>query len=124
MMSRPRALLLVPLFAAVVLVACSPEPQRYDDLSSLAEAVTAAGVPCDRIDPGARSQLVSDTGTCATSGVTLYLFDRARDLDDWKKVATRVGPAVIGPNWAATGDADAFAGFSDELGGEIVSPSD
>lgn len=123
-MPRPRTIVLVPLFAAVVLVACSPEPQTYDNLSGLAEAVTAAGVPCDRIDQGPRSQLVSDTGTCATSGVTLYLFDRARDLDDWKKVATRVVPAVIGPNWAATGDADAFAEFSDELGGEIVNAND
>ena len=102
-MPRPRTIVLVPLFAAVVLVACSPEPQTYDNLSGLAEAVTAAGVQCDRIDPGPRSQLVSDTGTCAASGVTLYLFDRARDLDDWKKVATRLGPAAIGPNWAATG---------------------
>jgi hypothetical protein len=123
-MPRPRTIVMVPLFAAVVLVACSPEPQRYEDLSGLAEAVAAAGVQCHRIDPGPRSQLVSDSGTCATSGVTLYLFDRARDLDDWKKVATRVGPAVIGPNWAATGDADAFAEISDELGGEIVNEND
>jgi hypothetical protein len=120
-MTRPIALVLVPLIVAVALVACSPEPQDYDDLEGLAQAVAAAGVTCDVLDPRPKAQLVSDAGTCAVSGVTLYLFERARDLDDWKKIATRIGPAVIEANWAATGDAENIRLISKRLGGEVVS---
>jgi len=51
----------------------------------------------------------------------LYLFDRPADLEDWKKVGTRIGPAAIGPNWAASGDRADLERISEELGAEIVS---
>lgn len=124
MTRRPIILILVLLLAAVALVACSSESERYDDLSELAEGVSAAEVPCDRVDPGPRAQLVSATGTCVGSGVTLYLFDRGQDLEDWQEVGTRVGPAVMGLNWAATGKVDELDRIVAELGGEVVSAND
>lgn len=124
MTPRPIILILVQLLAASAIVACSREPMLHEDLSSLAEAVSAAGVPCDRIDPGPGAQLVGETGTCFGSGVRIYLFDRAEDIDDWKKVGTQVGPIVLGPNWAAIGDPDHLGRISDELGGELVREND
>jgi hypothetical protein len=120
----PTILLLVPLLAAVALAACSSHTESYKDISDLAEAVSAAGIECSPVDPGRRAQLVSATGTCVGSGVTLYLFDRIQDLEDWKKVGTRVGPATIGPSWAVTGEVDELDRIAAELGGEVVRPND
>ena len=123
-MTRRPIILILVLLLAVALVACSSEPEQYDDLSELAEGVSAAEVPCDRVDPGPRAQLVSATGTCVGSGVTLYLFDRGQDLEDWQEVGTRVGAAVMGPTWAATGKVDELDRIVAELGGEIVRAND
>lgn len=124
MTTRVTRLVAAVLVTAVGVAGCSRNPQRYEDVSALAQAVSAAGVDCERIGPGWEAQLVVDSGTCADSGVMLYLFDSARDLESWQKVATRLGSAVIGPNWAATGNAGDLARISDELAGEFVDASE
>ena len=124
MRGRPIGLVTGALLAVAVLGACSPEPEPYADLSDLAAAVSEAGVGCDRLERGPRAQLVSDWGTCAGSDITVYLFDDAGDLEDWRTVGTRLGPALIGPNWAATGSADDLGRVADELGGDLTSSVD
>ena len=112
------------LLAVATLAACSPEPESYADLSDLAAATSRAGVSCERFERGPEAQLVSHSGSCTGSDVTLYLFDDAGALDDWRKVATRLSPGLIGPNWAVTGSADDLGRLEDELGGDLTSPTD
>lgn len=122
-MTAPRRCLVVLLaFVASVALACSREASAFDDVPSLAEAVSEAGVSCDRIEDGPEAELVAGSGTCAGSGVTLYIFASADKLEDWKKVGTRIGPAVIGPNWTATGDPADLERVADEVGGELSNP--
>ena len=110
----------MPLLSALILTGCSSEPQRYDDISTLASAVDTADVECDATEPGPQASLVSDSAVCDGSGVTLFLYETAQDLEDWSKVGARLGPALIGPNWAITGEADDLDRISSETGGEIV----
>ena len=105
---------------AVSFTGCSGEARSFDDLSSLAKAVNARGVPCDGVDPERRSDLVSEIGSCRGSGVTLYVFESAEALADWKKVAPLVAPAAVGANWAATGDRAAVVRIADDLDGEMA----
>lgn len=118
-MMRP-AMLLSVILLAVVLAGCARDAQAYEELSELRSAVASAGIPCERVDPGPDAQLVSDSGTCAGSEVSLYLFDDAGDLEDWRKVGTRLGPTLIGPNWAVTGDARDLERIASEVGGDVV----
>ena len=120
----PTGLVTGALLAVVTLAACSPDPESYADLSDLAAATSRAGVSCDDIERGPEAQLVSHSGYCNGSDVTLYLFDDAGDLLDWRKVGTRLGSALIGPNWAVTGGADDLGRLQDELGGDLTSPTD
>ncbi len=106
---------------AVAAGACSREAPSFESLSNLAQALSDAGVSCDRVDEGPEAELVAAVGTCEGSGVTLYLFDRSADLEDWKKVGTRIQPAAIGPDWAASGERSQVELISDELDAEIVS---
>ena len=122
-MTTPRRSVCVLLaFMASIAFACSRDAQAFDDLPTLAEAVSEAGVPCDRVEEGPEAQLVVASGKCARSSVTLYLFDSADKLEDWKKVGSRIGPAVIGPNWTATGDRAELESIAEELGGELSNP--
>jgi hypothetical protein len=118
-MMRPTLFVSV-ILVAVVLSGCSREAQAYEELSALRSAVSSAGVACERVDPGPDAELVRDSGTCVGSEVSLYLFDDAGDLDDWRKVGTRLGPTLIGPNWAVTGDARELDRIGSEVGGEVV----
>ena len=106
--------------AAVSLAGCSGDAPSFDDLPALAKAVDGEGVPCDDVDPKRGSELVNEIGSCRGSEVTLYVFDSAEALDDWKKVAPLVAPATVGANWAATGDRAAVERIRDRVGGEIT----
>lgn len=110
----------ITFVAAVSLAGCSGDAPSFEDLSSLAKAVNEEGVPCEGVDPKQGSDLVSDIASCRGSEVTLYVFDSAEALDDWKKVAPLVAPAAVGPNWAATGDSATVERIRDGLGGEIA----
>lgn len=121
-MIRP-GLLVSLVFFAVVLSGCSPEARAYEDLSALRTAVSSAGVACERIAPGPEAELVSDSGICSGSEVSLYLFDSAENLEDWTKVGTRLGPALIGPNWVVAGDRGEIDKLAGELGGETTDPA-
>ena len=119
-MTTPRRSVLILLaFVASIALACSQQAESFDDLPSLAEAVSDAGVTCDRFEEGSEAELLSDSGVCDRSDVRLYLFDNNQDLADWQKVGARLGPTAIGPNWAATGDLDALRRLSDDLGAEL-----
>ena len=96
------------------------EPQTFEDFESFTSAASAAGLSCVESKSGA--ELVSEIAICGDSGVTLYFFDSAKHLDDWSKVGTRLGPAVIGPNWAASGETDALEHLADELHGKLTTP--
>ena len=121
-MTTPRRSVCVLLaFLASIAFACSQDVRAFDDLPTLAEAVSEAGVSCV-VEEGPDARLVAASGRCARSSVTLYLFDSADKLEDWKKVGTRIGPAVIGPNWTATGDRADLERISEELGGELSNP--
>lgn len=121
MTTPPRSVLVLLAFVASIAFGCSQEAQAFDDLSSLAEAVSETGVSCERLQEGPEAQLVAGSGSCAGSSVTLYLFDDADKLEDWKKVGTRIGPAVSGPNWTATGDSPDLERIADQLDGELLS---
>jgi|GEM_PF-5654186 len=112
----------VVLTALLAFAACSREAQSYESLSALSEAVSDAGVPCDRIEPGPKAELVSASGSCNGSEVTIYMFDNAGALENWTKVGARLAPTVVGPNWAVTGDVTAIETLADELDAELVSP--
>jgi len=112
----------VAVITLLALAACSREPEGYDNLSALSEAVSDAGVPCDRIEPGPKAELVSASGSCNGSEVTIYMFDNAGALENWTKVGARLAPTVVGPNWAVTGDVTAIETLADELDAELVSP--
>lgn len=119
-----RVLLLSVILFVIVLSGCSREAQAYEELSALRSAVSSAGIPCERVEPGPDAELVSDSGTCVGSEVSLYLFEDAADLENWRKVATRLGPTLIGPNWAAVGERDNIDRLAEGLGGEIAHPGD
>ena len=121
-MSAPRRSVLILLsFVASVALACSQEATAYVDLRSLAEAVSEAGVSCERVQEAPEAELVARSGSCADSSVTLYLFASRDKLEDWKKVGIRIGPAVTGPNWTATGNRVDLKRIADELDGELLS---
>jgi hypothetical protein len=121
---RARALVLLAIMSEMSLAGCSNEPQPYDEISALSAAVASAGIDCDRLDPGPEARLVDDSGTCVGSGVTLYLFDNAEDLEDWRKVGARLSPTLVGPNWAAVGEMQAMDRLAAELGGEVTTPDE
>lgn len=121
MTARSITLSLIGLVLSLTLVACSPDAKSYENVAGLANAVSDAGVDCRRLEASPKAELVKEGGRCADSGVALFLFEGSDDLDDWKKVATRLGPVVIGPNWAITGDHEDLARIADRLGGDIVS---
>ena len=104
-------------------VACSSTAESYEQLPQLVDAV-AASTDCDETGPGPEGDLVADSATCEGSGVTLYVFDSEAKLEDWRKVGARIGPVVIGPNWAASGDVEELRPIADELSGELVQPND
>lgn len=117
-MMRWATLLSVIMFALVA--GCSREAQVYEELSQLRSAVSSAGIPCERFDLGPKAELVSESGTCVGSDVSLYLFDDATDFEHWKEVATRLGATLIGPNWAVTGAGPDLARIASEVGGDVV----
>lgn len=121
-MMRPPILL--STVAALVLSGCSPDAREYEELSGLRAAVASAGVACASTDPGPEARLVTDSGTCSDSGLSLYLFDSEEDLQDWRKVGTRLGRTLIGPNWAVTGEQEDIDRIAAELGGEVANPAD
>lgn len=121
---KARVVGLLAVLSAISFAGCSNEPSSYEDIAVLAAEVAAAGIHCDRIDPGPEARLVDESGTCIDSGVALYLFDSAEDLEDWKKVGTRLSPTLIGPNWAATGEMEMIDRLGAELGGEVTTPDD
>ena len=112
------------LIASLAFIACSREARSYDGLPSLAEAVSDAGVSCGSIKAGRKAELVSASGSCADSEVMLYMFDSAQALESWTKVGARLGPTAVGPNWAATGEANTIETVANELEAELVSPQD
>ncbi len=112
----------VALIALLALTACSREPEGYDNLSALSEAVSDAGVSCDQVELGPEAKLVSASGSCSGSEVTIYMFDNAGALENWTKVGARLAPTAVGPNWAVTGEASAIQTLADELDAELVSP--
>lgn len=102
-------------------VACSSNAERYEGLPELVDAV--AGVTeCEPTSPGPEAELIADSAICEDSGVTLYLFESEAKLDDWRKVGARLGPVVIGPNWAASGELEQLRPISDQLSGELIDP--
>lgn len=119
---RIRAVVLLAVVSAVSLAGCSNEPPPYDDISALSAAVASAEIECARLDPGPEARLVNESGTCVDSGVTLYVFDNAEDLEDWRKVGARLSPTLVGPNWAATGEMQAMDRLAAEVGGEVTTP--
>lgn len=116
-----RASLLLLLLSFFALAGCSSEAQRYEDISDLASAVDSAGVECDRIEAGPDARLVRDSGACARSEVELFLFENPQNLADWSKVGTRLGPTLVGSNWAVTGGVADLDRIKSEVGGHIVS---
>ncbi len=110
------------LIALLGLAACSRDPESYESLSALSEAVSEAGVPCDQVESGPEAKLVSASGSCADSEITIYMFDSAGALENWTKVGARLAPTAVGPNWAVTGEAGAIETLADELEAELVSP--
>lgn len=106
--------------AAVSLAGCSGEAASFDDLSELAKAVAGEAVPCAGVDRKQGTDLVDQIGSCKGSDVTLYVFESADALDDWKKVAPLVAPAAVGANWAVTGAPGALDRIAEGLGGEMV----
>jgi hypothetical protein len=106
----------------IALGACSREPQSYDNIDALTAAVAHAGVDCSDTSPGPDAELVSVSAKCDESGITLYLFESASKLADWKKVVARLRPTVTGPNWAATGQMQALDRLAAELRGEVTTP--
>ena len=121
-MHRTQALL-GAMIALLLLSACSSsQPQSFKSIDTLAEAVTGTGVSCDRVDLGARAELVKESASCAGSEVTLYIFGSEKALADWQKVGTRLGPAVVGANWAATGSRVDLQRIEEELHGDLVDP--
>jgi hypothetical protein len=113
-----RAALALVAAAAFATAACSEGALSYDGLAGLAAAVSDAGIPCDEVEPAQPARLVSRSGSCRGSEVTMFLFDDDADLAAWKKVGTAAGPAVVGPNWAVTGDRGSVATLAGRLGGE------
>ena len=116
-----RALLLSLAVLAVGLAGCSSEAQTFETFSELRGAVSSAGVPCDRTEPGPEASLVDESGICVGSQVSLFMFDGSDDLENWRKVGTRLGPALVGPNWAITGERQEIDLLAEELGGELIS---
>lgn len=117
MIARRAALALVAV-AAFATAGCSEGARSYDDLAGLAAAVSDAGIPCDEVEPAEPARLVRRSGSCTGSEVTMFLFDDDADLAAWKKVGTTAGPALVGPNWAVTGDREAVSTLAESLGGE------
>lgn len=107
--------------AAVLVAGCSGDGRSFDDLAGLAKAVTEEGVSCDGVDPKPGTDLVDEIGSCGEGEVTLYLFDSAEAVGDWKKVGPLAAPAAVGPNWAVTGEPAAVERIAEGLGGEMVS---
>ncbi len=117
---KPLAPILMLVLWTLVLAGCSSEPQRYDEISDLASAVDSSGVRCDEIEPGPEAQLVAESGTCAGSEVTLFLFEDLEDLEDWRNLGARLGPTLIGSNWAVIGRERDLDRISSEVGGDVV----
>lgn len=115
-----RAMFLSAIVFAVMLGGCSREAQSFEDLSTLRSAVSSAGIACQRVQSGPEAQLVSASGTCAGSDVTLYLFGSAEDLQDWRRVGMLLSPTLVGPNWAVTGDQRHLDRIASEVGGDVV----
>ena len=119
---RPRAIVAAAVLSTIAFTGCSKQPAEYDNISALSAAVDAAGIDCDPLEPAPEAQLVEASGICVDSGVTLYLFDDPKSLENWRKVGTRLSPSLIGPDWAATGDMQVMDRLAAELGGEITTP--
>ncbi len=101
------------------LPACSSEARRFDDVSSLAVAVSEVGISCDRSQPGPEAELVEESISCGGSDVRLYLFGSEQNLRNWSEVGSRIAPVVIGPNWAVTGEEASLRVVAEELGGDL-----
>ena len=106
--------------AAVLLGGCSGDGRSFEDLADLANAVASEGVPCDRVQPRPATDLVNEIGACSGSEVTLYVFDDAEAIADWKKVGPLASPAAVGSNWAVTGERAAVERIADGLDGEMT----
>jgi hypothetical protein len=100
---------------------CANGAQSYEDLAALASAVDQAGVACADVQTLEGAELVAESGICNQGDMTLYMFDDAGDLEDWQKVAARVSPVAVGPNWAVAGEMSGVESVAEELDAELVS---
>jgi hypothetical protein len=108
------------LASLVAFGACAQGPQNHDTLATLSEAVSGAGVSCEKIEPGPEAKLVKDSGSCVGSEIVLYVFENQQDLEDWSKVAAQLAPTAAGPSWAVTGELHKIETVADELDAELL----
>lgn len=121
MRARRWTLSAIACVAVVLLGGCSGGSRNFDDVAGLAKAVAAEGVPCESVDRRPATDLVDEIGSCRGSEVTLYVFDSAEAIRDWKKVGPFASPTALGPNWAVTGGRATVERIADSLGGEFAS---
>lgn len=116
------ALSLVALLVAFG--ACSDEPESYEDVEAVVEAMEEEGIECEDLEtttefgPEADS-LVAERGFCVVDDdrVVVSMFENAADRDDWVAVGKLLGEVAVGENWVVGSD-------SQELTEEIASELD
>lgn len=112
------------LIAVVVaLGGCDGDPDSYEDVEAVVEAMEDEGIECDDLETTTEfgteaDSLVTERGVCVVGEdrVVISMFETAADRDDWVAVGKLFGRVAVGENWVVGSDSQEVV---DEIADEL-----